>query len=287
MDRRLPVIIINITKITYILGWIFYAISLHGLTLLMIVRTWIVYFKLKFGAQMQQQKWSVYIDPPETSNKSLWFIEHQKSFGKYRYIAICFFIYYLIEAAFLLVLHLFTIHLHHVIDSGLFLIKAIPLVVMWCKIPAFYDTFGLKNELRYALFSAWIALMLYILWIVLDMVFGFDIWLFFVLNLTQGISVGSVVIIFNSYIFVSKYKGSIQFTDDVAVNGKTLTIGLSETLKHDHLMGKFAKHLLDEWSVELILSFIEFNQFKQLMENDEAFMHGAFMKSVAKNQKET
>eukprot|EP01083_Nonionella_stella_P188050 692333_1 len=260
---------INIRKVLVLIGVIFYAISLHGMILLMIVRTWIVYFKMKFGAQMQQQKWSVYIDPSETSNTSLWFMEHQKTFGSYRYIAIVLFIYYLIEAALLLSLGLFAMHLYNVIDSGLLLIKVILLVVMWCKIPAFYDTFGLKNELRYVLFSGGIGLMLYILWIVLDMILGRNVWIYFVFNLTQSICVGSTVIIFNSYIFVSKYKGSIQFTDDADVNGKTLTIGLSDTLKHDHLIGAFANHLLDEWSVELILSFIEFNQFKQLMENDE------------------
>eukprot|EP01083_Nonionella_stella_P218555 783655_1 len=142
-------------------GFVFYAISLHGFTLLVIVRTWIVYFNMKFGAQMQQQKWSVYIDPSETSNTSLWFIEHQKSFGSYRYVSIVFFIYYLIEAAFLLVLQLFAIHLHGVIDSGLLLIKVILVVVMWCKIPAFYDTFGLKNELRYVLLFGALGLTLY------------------------------------------------------------------------------------------------------------------------------
>merc|ERR1712129_412175 len=40
------------------------------------------------------------------------------------------------------------------------------------------------------------------------------------------------------------------------------------------LIDRFMIHLSHEYSVELLLSFIEFKQFKQLMQSDDEFMNG-------------
>eukprot|EP01083_Nonionella_stella_P122663 369190_1 len=250
---------------------IFYSFTVHGAAILLIYRAWIVYFNIHFGKQIQKQKWSVHIN--SFSQSSSWFIKHKKDFGSHRFITYSLVAYYVIETVLLWILFLFAMTLFNAIDSIFFLVEIITLIVIWIKTPAFYDIFGLKNELRYALYLVASGFVTYLVYIIVALATesGHSIWSFAVIELAIALCIGLAAIMFTSYIFYSKYKYLLLKQNDLdrlCINENVDQLTLAETLKDTQLIEAFFKHLSDEFSVELLLAFVEMIQFKRLMENE-------------------
>eukprot|EP01083_Nonionella_stella_P005363 15483_1 len=259
----------------YVWGTVFYVFSIHGEVLVIITRAWIVYFNIKFTEQMQNLKWKVHIDPSQASIDSFWFIKHNKNLGSYRFIAVCVFIFYLMEATLLLLLWLlspFSV-VFNIVDSVLFITEVITALVIWFKISDFYDIFGMKNELKYMLYCGGIALATYIFYIPVKMVLPDNIWFYFIVWIVGSLCIAMATIICSSYIYSSKHKYLLSQDVTNHLNEDQNKFNLTDTLKHDELIGEFLMHLSVEFSIELLLSYIEFRQFKILMSRDEAFMN--------------
>eukprot|EP01084_Bolivina_argentea_P169282 293480_1 len=95
-----------------LISTIFYCFSLHGMLIVLIARSWIIYFNTKWGLQIQKSAWSVHLNPHVAS--TFWFIEHRKDYGSPRWIKIVVITYYLVESTVLLVLMLLIPNLRYI-----------------------------------------------------------------------------------------------------------------------------------------------------------------------------
>ena len=273
----------NIGHIFKLVWSIFYAFGVHGSVIFVAARAWIIYFDIKWALQSQKQEWSIHLDPTQTAESAFWFIRHRQDYGSHKFIKTVVLSYYLFQAlCWLLMLFFGALSmLINAIDSILFLIELSCIVIIWIRIPSFYDAFGVKEELRYVLICGGSALFVYILWVISRLIVGDNALLFFISELSATIFVGAMAIIFNAFILRSKkysiWQSDLQLaefiTEKESPAGIT-AVTLLDTLNDEKLIGEFFTHLLKTFSVELLLSYIEFCHFKQLMERDDDFMKG-------------
>eukprot|EP01083_Nonionella_stella_P065953 173260_1 len=270
----------NATKMQFtlavvsLISKIFYCFSLHGMVTVLIARSWFIYFNTKWGLQIQNSEWSVHLNPHVAS--TLWFIKHRKDYGSPRWIQVGVITYYLSEGIFLLAVMLLIPEYDDIIDIVFFLIEFTFLVIMYNKIPQFYDVFGIKRELQLILRVGTIGLVLYIVYMIKCLVFGDRLILFMLLQCMFGIVAGSMVIILNSYVFTAQCVDLLHETGNTSDNAKPtkkVEYSLTDVLGNHELIQAFFKHLLDEFSVELLLALIEMVQFEQLMSDDDVFMN--------------
>lgn len=65
----------------------------------------------------------------------------------------------------------------------------------------------------------------------------------------------------------------LQLSTVVCISDKHVkTMTLSDTLKNENMVSEFFKHLSDEFSTELLLSFVEFTEYKEVLKADNEFM---------------
>ena len=252
--------------------------SMHGAAIIAIAREWVIFFNIKHGQQMQKHQWCVHIDGSPAS--AFWFIAHKKDYGSYKFIRRVSIIYYLIEASIIFAsLLIFDESLITMTISTIFFVFEIVLIViLWLKIPNFYDTFGVQQELKYVLVLSIPLIGIQAGWSIVETIQPFDddvYWIFLsIQNIVVCILTAIVCLVFNCYIFVGKYKYLLSENgNNVVATNQSDKLRLVDTLKDEQLIDQFMAHLSNEFSVELLLSFIEFKQFKQLMESDEDFMN--------------
>eukprot|EP01083_Nonionella_stella_P055956 147549_1 len=283
----------NATKMQFnlavlsLISKIFYCFSIHGMLTVLIARSWFIYFNTKWGLQIQKSAWSVHLNPHVAS--TFWFIAHRKDYGSPRWIKIGVITYYLSEGVLLLVFMLLLPQINDFIDIFFFLIEFIVLITLYNKIPQFSDVFHIKRELQLILRVGTVGVVLYIGYIIKTALFGKTLIGFMIVQCIFGLVAGSMVVILNSYVFTAKCIDLLSETDvqrnSVDMNHMMLTdsaqvkpnqitrYSLSDVLANNELIQAFFKHLLDEFSVELLLALTEMVQFEELMRNDDAFMN--------------
>eukprot|EP01083_Nonionella_stella_P070762 189484_1 len=286
-----------------LLSSIFYAFSIHGVAIAFIGRSWIIYFNIQWRIQTEKQAWVIHID--NSSSSSFWFIKHRKDYGSNRFIFIVMFSYYIIEASVISALLIMALP-WAILDMLCHSIEIIILVILWNKIPAFYDVFGIKEELKYILCVAAALLLIFICGNVGYAFSGYTFVGWYLFMFIYSVCLTVIALLFNGYIFRSKFtkllarsyeikdlmlqnvhnahQQNIQGVDENNQN----TIQLKETLNSKELIEAFFIHLADEFSVELLLSFVEFTQFKSCLMNDHGFMdkiqdivHGDALRNVS------
>ena len=270
--------------IIFVFDFAFHSVfSLHPAASIILAREWMIYFNINYSAQIKKHQWSVHIDGSSAS--SFWFIEHKKDYGSPGFIKRACIIYYLLIVAFGAFMSFFLtadMNLRWSIDAFIYLIEVVVISLVWLKIPDFYDHFGIKQEMKYVLCGCFCGLVALIFWIAVEITMPSDIvWVCnAIMNIIVSFIVAAIAIIFNSYIFVGRHKHlltengqstfpSIPSTSDAEQH----KLRLSDTLNDLQLVDLFMTHLSNEFSVELLLSFIEFSQFKSLMGSDKEFMN--------------
>eukprot|EP01084_Bolivina_argentea_P148438 259505_1 len=247
---------------------ILYIFSSHGMIISFIARAYIMFFNTKWVIQMQKSKWSVYLN---SDLSSFWFLRHHKHFGSKRYIYLVVLFYYLLvtfTVSILLTLHFVFAGF---ITAALYLFEILSVIVIWIQIPKFHDVHFIKREMKISFVLCLTALLIYIIWIIIDIVsggtIGDQLWPFMMSQFLLGTVIGSIAIVINKYVFyVCIHAENIPFTQNYD------HIRITDTLSNKELLPLFFKHLGDEWSVELLLSFVEFLQFKNMLNNDARFM---------------
>eukprot|EP01083_Nonionella_stella_P055957 147552_1 len=279
----------NATKMQFnlavlsLISKIFYCFSIHGMLTVLIARSWFIYFNTKWGLQIQKSAWSVHLNPHVAS--TFWFIEHRKDYGSPRWIKIATITYYLVEGVLLLVFMLLLPQINDFIDIFFFLIEFIVLITLYNKIPQFYDVFRIKRELQLTLRVGIVGVVLYFAYLIKVALFGKGLFGFMIIQCIFGLLPGFMVIILNSYVFTAKcidllYEEDLDVQRNSAMNLGLISTdsarrrySLSDVLANDELILAFFKHLLDEFSVELLLALTEMVQFEELIRNDAAFMN--------------
>ena len=75
-------------------------------------------------------------------------------------------------------------------DAALWVIEFIFLIIIWRIIPSFHDVFGIKREMQLMIRCGGINLLLYIVWSVKVMLYGYHLWSFMIVNLIFGVLIG-------------------------------------------------------------------------------------------------
>eukprot|EP01084_Bolivina_argentea_P106143 190036_1 len=263
-----------------LISTIFYVFSLHGFSTVLVARSWIIYFDINRSIQIQKAKWSVHLNS-NNNTSSFWFIKHYTNFGSgsTKYIYSIVIGYYLFVAILLMTLILSNVNIDDIISSILFVIVIILLTIIWNKIPAFHDVFVIQQEMRYVLRLSLTVLILYIIWTIKVIIVGYHLWSFMLFQFLFAIIIGFTGIIINAYIFNDKYKRLLGMESDDKTLQLTATDSIKSkytlkyTLKNNELIEGFFKHLSDEFSIELLLGFIELTQFENKMLNDPLFIN--------------
>eukprot|EP01084_Bolivina_argentea_P142406 250186_1 len=251
---------------------IFYTFSIHGSLIVLISRSWIIYFNINWGLQTEKEKWITHINAQVIT--SMWFLNHRKNFGSYKKIYIFSISYWLTQALVTLFFAIFVIKIAFAIDLISLIIEIILLIIIWIKIPDFkkHDVFAFKQELKTALIFAFIALIFYIVWIVYWLFFGDGLWSFMIFQFSFALFIGLVAISLLVNIFDKKYEYLILNNYILSNQENNVERSLKNTLNDNELINEFFVHLSHEFSVELLLAFVEFIQFRNVMMNDDEFV---------------
>ena len=178
----------------------------------------------------QKSKWSVHLNGESTAD--YWFIKHRKDYGSYRFLYTVGSIYYLIAVTVLLFIAFLSSSMQNEADIGFFLIEFTVLMITWYKTPDFSDVFGIKRELQLLIRLAGICLLLYVIWDIKTMFYGFHLWSFMSFQLVVSLIVSAMGLILNGFVFhrqLTKTKPKKSRISINSVNSKILNKQLALT----------------------------------------------------------
>ena len=205
-------------------------------------------------------------------------------------------------------------NIQRIFDSTMWIIEFIILIIIWNKIPIFNDIFGIKKEIQLILRMGAITLLIYIGWTVKIIILGYDLWIFMIVQFIFGVMVGIMALILNKYVFY-KYEEllmirtreeragtesemrSTPITEESGASfpntglpnissndsNKKQRLTLQQVLGNDDLIQCLFNQLTEEFSIELLLAFIEFKQFHDLMNNDDELIRNIESIIIAKS----
>eukprot|EP01083_Nonionella_stella_P176382 616890_1 len=297
--------------IFYCLEQMVYPLCAHGGVYALLYRFWMIYFDFIFSESLENQQWKIQINPTGSSYKEQWIIEHRKDYGNPKWIAIRCAVAYVVVALFSATLRLlgplglFDPNTASTIDSGLYLMPLVSIFVLWIKIPAWKDSFLVKDELKWIVFIYAIALCGNLTLVIFfkinpdfNMYWNEALWVVVVL-----LTCSSLIFMQTQYIFVQIRRDAVYFRHifsaiavadhsvyEVSMDSAASTptspstpssprssshanhMRLCDMLGNKAAWNLFMHHISTEFSTECIFSFIEFTQFRLLLEADETFM---------------
>ena len=161
-----------------------------------------------------------------------------------------------------------------IVDTLLYLIELILIGVIWSKVPSYTlskDTTGVHKETQYILRIGIIILSIYIIDTILKSIFGPDYIIYSQLIANTFIKIGLI----SCGLMTSCYVLYVQKVHDrLLTNTKQrISISLNEIFNTPQYIDIFFEHLSNELSPELLLAYVEFNQFKIFMRNDSELLN--------------
>ena len=267
------------SKILVSISIILVYIALWSLSFTVITKNWMIYYKYKWTYYTLQYQWQQHINSAITKEQN-WFIAHNKTYGNLHYFSkmyglfcISSFILTLIPALITVIKHFNTIAL--IIATILILSTLGPLILIYIiivrKTPSFYDDDEFKIHWESKIHSKLLALFIIILTIfdTFLIVFGIKgIKKVSIIGL-PFVSLPFIIMIYISTVVVSR-KNEIKYlslTDRISEGHdvKTNSISLDMIFVNEAAFHLFMTYLSKEYSMEVLLSIIEFQQFQDYL----------------------
>eukprot|EP01083_Nonionella_stella_P024455 67498_1 len=247
-----------------------------GISGLVLARYWLMFYELNYCNSNINKQWKVYLNKNAVCN-DFW-LQHRSTWGSKSFIVkiactISFSAY--IVHSILFVLY-YDPHdtksraMFELLETILGLLPALPVVIMYVKLPRFVNIFYLKYELQ--LFFYWCLGCIPICVGVdtLSVYFAGDRSITLVI---QSVRQSLALLVINSIVFLKTYwmkrkiqhlKKSKTFRVDSVPLCKEDTLTLNAVLSHrsEEYFELFAQHLCREYSMETMLCFVELVQFK-------------------------
>ena len=271
--------------------------------LLTITRLWLMFYEIQFSNSVSNFKWKQMI----TSNmKKLrseqWFIARRHDLGNKRYLMKWAFIISAVAATITIMFSYFSLfdviefRAYRVVSGVIFISATVLIVIMYWKIPHFYDHFFIHRELQLMSYVSCSAVIAYILNHIVPIVIGADepnlvhdviwflVWIyssftvsficsFWVLRQLRISGISTITIDIAVPLQMQKLQKISELYDNDLANTSFSIIKsrdsfrvpdtIEEMLKDDSFLNQFARHLTDELSIECLLSVIEMQQFKE------------------------
>eukprot|EP01084_Bolivina_argentea_P155635 271209_1 len=263
-------IILN-TAMSFIFSFTFYSMLYAT-----IIKIWLLYFDSILISVTKQNKWQVYIDRKEGQN---WFIQHKDIYGKLnttllKIVSIPLLITVIIVS---LVGHLQTARLSNlwaITNTVCIIIPGSFLIVTWNKTHPINDTLLLYKEVKDGSKAASICFVIYILFCFLLPAFNIDPYIRYIID-----NVWILTLMWFGSIYHTAY-GLIVLWIQPKLAQKRLNLQLAEQQQkryvfedifgNEKIFHLFMVHLSSEYSMECLLSVIEFIQFqKYIIDRDE------------------
>eukprot|EP01084_Bolivina_argentea_P194742 334193_1 len=263
-------------------------------------RQWLYYYDIKFIKAASNKQWTQLIDP--VFHKNNWFlnISNRKKFGThasfmfYKIMLLLFTLTTISEIIWPIIFDASSV----IMFAGTmfstffwFTLCIFALLILKIKTPSFQDAFYIGAELKYWIYIMGISTIIIVITLLLDY-FAFDSSkLHVIITLTNYylmctsicilICISSLWIIYKNKVTNDiDEKLKINFGGTLAVAGRSVELmslskseeikdtitsnsNLLDILKNDRLFDEFMLHLMREFSLEVMLSLIEFSQFQR------------------------
>eukprot|EP01084_Bolivina_argentea_P026696 49677_1 len=264
-------------------------IMLQGVIFCGLWRFWLIHYDLKIAHCLSQSKWKKYLNSQLTENN--WFINNKQKYGSTTYVKKVVITMWLIFSVIRITLfQLFLFHptllsLAQSIDSVLYLIPIILVLIIGVKAPHIQDKFYLRKEMTYYCLIVIIAIAIYIIGIVINRIGIIDYyWIQAIFCVDASLSVFGLAMIQTAWItrqikMDPAYRNqhtilsNMNEMNDMQKSNKEIT--MKSYLSEQQGFDKFVQHLQKEFCLEIILFLIETNQFKELVKKRQKlqFIH--------------
>eukprot|EP01084_Bolivina_argentea_P053970 98998_1 len=259
----------------------------HGIAWSALTRYWLMYYNFSWTLMMFDSSWQVYIDPISKNSESKWLFKNKVKYGNIKWITKRIFIIYICIVFISLSCAIMGLEFLRPVDSILFFLPLLCSLIVWCKTPKIYDSLNISKEMKYISILFIIALILYP-----SVMFAY-----FIPNFIRSmflVCLGAVVFwifaMITTYwvLYSSLHTQYHNFLYENEVNLATHTvfmssISTSDEQKDEHKVRKkksvydmfiskcnldlFVHHLLNEFSLEIMVSLLEMIQYRSYIIN--------------------
>eukprot|EP01084_Bolivina_argentea_P061911 113180_1 len=271
----------------------------HGYIYLLTYRYWLLFYKLHLSKSLSHCKWKIHLNP-HLHQQDFW-LKYQKTYGSKKYCFIIFFIIYFIESMSLLIvyqIHLVAEHgfcIVQVIDACLKFFPLLFIIILKYKLPEFIDHCYIRDELKIISILLIIACLLYIVSLCISIIgypmvarlisTSLSVLFYFSINIVLTLMI-VIKVERNKTINLKHKPHSIQTYSTRSTHDSTHTYDaidgsspsdialdiideryskftLPIILSNNKSFEIFVLFLIEEFSLEIILCWLELLQFKQ------------------------
>eukprot|EP01084_Bolivina_argentea_P144235 253123_1 len=290
-------------SVAEVLWWIHiisYSFLSHAIVWCAVARYWTMYYDFSWSIAIFDNKWKVYIDPVTFDIAHNWFIKHNATYGNIKWIGnrikIVYTVMSCLSATIFITAKLFNYLFFSVlIDAFLFIAPLVWCLVTWCKTPRFHDSLLIHIEMKYTSILFIVGLLCYVCIsgsiflnsiirnMLLDVFGAIIFWTYSMIatcwvsykmkGFNRGIFLDNNQLELVKYISMSSGTlDSVQRQNNTDKQDDKKEVALEKVLCNQEYFDALIEHVINEFSLELILVIIECIQFKAfLLQNQNGF----------------
>ena len=253
--------------------------------LLSLLRYWLIYYDIQFSKSCLNLQWKSCINSNfDTLKSDKWFSKHRNNYGNQSFMIkrttiICaVFCSIIIPTGWLYDFRVITIYLFPIVIVSLFSFILLALIFLSRKMPRdFQDNIHLRKEAVLISYSWITALLMYGLLSIIEVIIGRNLFTAFLVYVSAMIAAFATPFI-STFWVMQQIKIHENVVFEYTIKHKNSGLELMQILGSEKLFELYMQHLIKEFSMECLLSLIEFTQFKKhaieaLMVDPKEFEH--------------
>ena len=263
---------------------VLYGLCTYCFIYIFVLRFWMIFFDVKWAQASTNAQWKKIIDENE---EKCWFLTHKSTYGNTKYCSKLILIPFIITCIPIIYIDITNdANLLWTVCNGVAMIPPLLFVtILWNKTPKINDQFRIMREAKLFCRGALCTLLLYLLMGFTPILGATQFTRYILGNIVGVLSYGLATLFYTCYplyiALVHEHEQMMNQLSSVATSGNkkpelTQTGGISNNRRHhsatlskvlseEESFLMFMEHLRHEWSMELLLSFIEFAQYKKLV----------------------
>ena len=258
----------QITEISDILQAVLFPLVTYGFGMGIVIRYWLICFKFNLIESTQSAKWKNFINTSYTDHNN-WFIKNINTLGSLPYISKAAFVYVIVCSLIFWFIKfypksVYTSMAFTIFSFFTYLAILLPIIVMWKNTPSIHDHIFYLAECRIFIIICSIYMVFFLLIRVSPML-GISDYARYSLTMLNGAVAYFALSLFQLQFPLHKLKSKESFIEKKSseLNEQIL---LRDIMSGSHTLNSFMDHIGKEFSIECALSFIEFTQFKRVID---------------------
>eukprot|EP01083_Nonionella_stella_P134496 409197_1 len=233
-------------------------------------RFWHIYYEVQLSKALSDSRWMRYLN--SSMLRCNWFISNKYKYGLTTYTTKVMLVFLLVITIIrITTFQIFmsngekALYIEYIVDMILYLMPCTLIVVLACKAPSIQNTFYIKQEVTYCAIHLYGSLFGCIVFVVISQTNIVEsYWLNIIFSYILTWAALSVCIVQTSWV---KYKVQ-QASRKSDEYGPIAMTNMKQYIKTREGFDLFIAHLQQEFSLELMLFFIEVFQFKTLIKSN-------------------